>query len=67
MVLDIVQGEGGTLTHQDSGLTYGRDEFEGAEPLEWVTQLTTYNRQRDPFAAYENEPTLRWAYGDVSL
>jgi hypothetical protein len=40
-------------------------EDKDREPVEWVTPLTTYNRQEDAFATYGNEATLSWAYGDV--
>ena len=61
-VLDIVRDEGGILVRRDGG----RDS-EVAEPVEWVTPLTTHNRQEGAFASHGNEPTLNWAYGDVCM
>ena len=66
-VVDIVQNEGGILVRQDGGEICGGSAFEDSEPVEWVTPLTTYNRQEGAFASYGNEPTLNYAYGDVCL
>ena len=68
-VLDVVQEKGGIPVRQDGGKapSYRDPDFENPEPVEWVTRLTTYNRQRDAFAAYGNEATLSWAYGDVCM
>ena len=61
-VLDIVQEEGGSLVRRDRGR-----HSEIAEPVEWVTPLTTYNRQEGAFASHGNEPALNWVYGDVCM
>ena len=61
-VLEIVQEEGGIPVRQD-----GRGDSKDAEPVEWVTPVTSYNRQEGAFASYGNEPTLSWAYGDVCM
>ena len=44
------------------GFRYGK-----AEQLEWVTPVTDYNRLEDVFMHCNNEPMLKWAYGDVCL
>jgi hypothetical protein len=66
-VLDIVQGQGGIPVRQDGAKMYNDSNVKDPEPVEWVTPLTTYNRQEGAFASYGNEPTLTWAYGDVCL
>jgi hypothetical protein len=66
-VLDVVQEEGG-IPVREAGVEMHNDyDSEDAEPVEWVTPLTTYNRQEGAFASYGNEPTLNWAYGDVCM
>jgi hypothetical protein len=68
-VLDAVQEEGGIPVRQVGekmpGPSYCDDRRR--EPVEWVTPLTTYNRQAGAFVAYGNEATLDWAYGDVCM
>jgi hypothetical protein len=66
-VLDIVQEQGGIPVRQDGREMNEYSDFKDAEPVEWVTPLTTYNRQEGAFASYGNEPTLSWAYGDVCM
>ena len=59
-ILGIAQREGGFLVCQDGVERDGKSK--DTEPVEWITQLTTFNRQE---GAYGNEPTLNWAYGDM--
>ena len=66
-VLDIVQREGGILVCQNGRETDCDFEFENLELVEWVTPLTTYNRQEGAFASSGNEPSLNWVYGDVCM
>ncbi len=66
-VREIVHQEGGVLVRQDGGEQYDDPYFQVAEPVEWVTPVTTYNRQEGAFASHGNEPTLNWAYGDVCM
>jgi hypothetical protein len=67
-VLDIVQDGGGIPVRQDGGkVPEDEADLEDPEPVEWVTPVTTYNRQRDAFATYGNEALLAWAYGDVCM
>ena len=66
-VLDIVQREGGILVCQNGRETDCDFEFENLELVEWVTPLTTYNRQEIAFASYGNKPSLNWVYGDVCM
>jgi hypothetical protein len=68
-VLDAVQDGGGILV-REAGEKMERDDYhddsmDAAEPVEWVTPLTIYNRQNVAFASYGNE--LNWAYGDVCM
>ena len=65
-VLDVVQGQGGFLVRQD-GKRMDDDCDEDSEPIEWVTPVTTYNRQKGAYASYGNEVSLTWAYGDVCM
>jgi hypothetical protein len=66
-VVDAVQDGGGILV-REAGVEMQDDSGPmDAEPVEWVTPLTTYNRQKGAFASYGNEPTLNWAYGDVCM
>ena len=66
-VLDLVQKERGILVRQDGGKICGAFALEDSEPVEWVSPLTTYNRQEGAYASYGNEPTLNWVYGDVCM
>ena len=65
-ILQDVQG--GIPVRQD-----GRDIFEcdqcavHIETVEWVTPVTVYNRKKEAFMYYGNEPSLAWAYGDVCM
>ena len=66
-VPEIVQAEGGIPVRQDRWtIRYTSDDM-CPELVEWVTPLTTYNRQEDVFVHYGNEATLDWAYGDVCM
>jgi hypothetical protein len=62
-LLSAVQEQGG-IPVREAGEMHGSED---AEPVEWVTRLTPYNRQKGAFASYGNEPTLNWAYGDVCM
>ena len=53
--VDIVERAGGILVGGEN------------EQMEWVTPMTTFNRQEDVYPSYGNEPSLTWAYGDVCL
>jgi hypothetical protein len=72
-VLRIVQEGGGIPVRQDGGKVPmdGDSDSDYGELVEWVTPLTTYNRQTDAFATYGtgygNESTLDWAYGDLCM
>jgi len=71
-LLNIVRGwEGdGIPVRQDGGEMCDDEDFDDREPVEWVTPLTTYNRQKSAFATLGKsglEATLNWAYGDVCL
>ena len=53
---------------------HGGETFEGCdhcagnvETVEWVTPVTVYNRQKEALVYYGNDPSLRWAYGDVCM
>ena len=66
-VLDAVQEAGGILVREAGVDIHGDHDLVDAEPVEWVTPLTTYNRQEGAYASYGNEPMLNWAYGDVCI
>jgi hypothetical protein len=66
-VLGILQEEGGIPVREDGMVMRGDSDCTDHEPVEWVTPLTTYSRQKDPFASYGNEPTLNWAYGYICM
>ncbi|KAH9984428.1 hypothetical protein BJV77DRAFT_1090619, partial [Russula vinacea] len=68
----IIDKEGGILVAQ--GGTSRRDaieldeRFDSPELLEWVTPMTTFNRQVDAYSTYgEKNLELRWVYGYVCL
>ena len=54
----IVEKAGGILVSEEDG---------EPEYMEWVTPMTTFNRQEGVYPSYGNEPSLTWAYGDVCL
>jgi hypothetical protein len=66
-------GQGGILVRQDGEEIFEEDScYSGqccghAEMVEWVTPVTVYNRQKEAFVTYGNEPSLNWAYGDVCM
>jgi hypothetical protein len=66
-VFDVVKRQGGIVVRQDGGEMDGDSDYDDPEPVEWVTPMTTFNRQEGAFASYGNEPTLNWAYGDVCM
>jgi hypothetical protein len=69
-VLKILQGEGGIPVRRDGGKMPARedyDEYENAEPVEWITPPTSYNRQEDAFLTYGNEAMVNCVYGDVCI
>jgi hypothetical protein len=41
--------------------------FKSPELLEWVTPMTTFNRQKDAYPTYGKMPELRWTYSYVCL
>ena len=63
--MSILQEVGGIRVRQDGRELDADSVYK--EPVEWVTPLTTYNRQADAFAIYGNEAELNWAYGDVCM
>ena len=63
--IDVVEENGGIPVCQGGGK--GDFGLKNPETLEWVTPLTTYNRQEGAFATHGNEPMLVWAYGDVCM
>ena len=68
LAVDVVQAQGGVPVRQDGGSMYGSGpDFDYPEPVEWVTPLTTYNRQEGAFVTHANRPALNWAYGDVCM
>jgi hypothetical protein len=70
-LVDFAQREGGILVARGGGgkATMFDSRFESPELLEWVTPMTTFNRQEDvyPTDGPEDEPELRWVSGYVSL
>ena len=66
-VLDVVQMEGGILVREAGADMQDDPDSMDAEPVTFVTPMTTYNRQKGAYASYGNEPTLNWAYGDVCM
>ena len=66
-VVDAVQDEGGILVREAGVEMQDDPDSMDAEPVTFVTPMTTYNRQGDAFASYGNEPMLNWAYGDVCM
>jgi hypothetical protein len=66
--VDLVQEAGGIPVREDRvELDDDSSSLKDPEPVEWVTPLTTYNRQEAAFVSYGNDPTLDWAYGDVCM
>jgi hypothetical protein len=61
----ILVEEGGILVNDRPG----SDGYSlpGEEQVEWVTPVTSLNRQESAYVHYGNEATLEWAYGDVCL
>ena len=59
-ILDVVRG--GILARQDGRAMYCRGDFDfdDAEPVEWVTPLTTYNCPVGAFASHRDESMLGW-------
>ena len=67
-------GQGGILVCQDGEEIFNEDScyYSGqccghAETIEWVTPVTVFNRQKEAFVTYGNDPSLNWAYGDVCM
>ena len=69
-LVDIALREGGILTYSP-GLEKGEYEsesrYKSPELLEWVTPMTTFNRQEDAYPSYGNQPELTWVYGHICL
>jgi hypothetical protein len=64
-LLDAVQDWGGIPVREACVEMHDDYDSTDAEPVEWVTPLTTYNRQEGAFASPGNERSVSWAYGDV--
>jgi hypothetical protein len=63
----LLNEQDGILVCQD-GLKIFEDcyHLHTTETVEWVTPVTEYNRQKEPFMDYDGGP-LTWAYGDVCM
>jgi len=62
-----VREEGGIVVSQEN---WEIDEVYGCanpERVEWVTPVTTFNRKKDAYATYGNEPQLTFVYADLCL
>ena len=51
------------IVERKGGIVVGGEN----EQMEWVTPMTTFNRQEDVYPSYANKPSLNWVYGDVCL
>jgi hypothetical protein len=69
--VDIAERVGGILVAREGGGNAGEfnHRFESPELLEWVTPITTFNRQEGVYPPPSDhlDPELRWAYGYVCL
>jgi hypothetical protein len=68
--VDIAESVGGILVAREGGGNAGEFDhrFESPELLEWVTPITTFNRQEGVYPPSDPlDPVLRWAYGYVCL
>jgi hypothetical protein len=63
----LVLQKGGILASREDQTIKSDPELGPPEQVEWVTPVTTFNRQEDGFISYGNEPSLTWVYGDVCL
>jgi hypothetical protein len=69
-LVDYALREGGIVTYlpgPEFGGYESESRFKTPERLEWVTPMTTFNRQEDAYPSYGNEPELTWVYGDICL
>ena len=60
-----VLGEGGILVCR--GDSYEADGNERPVKVDWVTPVTTFNRQESAYISYGNEPCLALTYWDLCL
>jgi hypothetical protein len=65
--LDAVFEKGGIPVREDGVAMRGDSNSKDAEPVEWVTPLTTYNRQECPYEYLGNQPPVAYAHGDVCM
>ncbi|KAI0061741.1 hypothetical protein BV25DRAFT_1838889 [Artomyces pyxidatus] len=56
------------MLQQEGGIILRRGHTDRAdEHVEWVTKRTSLSRDKQTYLAHGNEPSLEYAYGDVSL
>ena len=62
-----VLAEGGILVYQGEAYMADDDEYGRPVKVDWVTPVTTFNRQESAHISYGNEPTLKMTYWDLCL
>jgi hypothetical protein len=65
-ITKVVWEEGGIVVFQE-GWEIDPVGYENPEKVEWVTPVTTFNRQKGSYVTYGNEPSVEMAYADLCL
>ena len=70
-VVDIIKSiryKGGIVVCEEGWKIDPEKGYENPEKIEWVTPVTTFNRQKGTYAAtYGNEPSVEVVYADLCL
>jgi hypothetical protein len=69
-VVDIIKNiryRGGIVVCEEGWKIDFEEGYENPEKIEWVTPVTTFNRQTGSYVTYGNEPSVAVAYADLCL
>ena len=67
-IVKYVRYDGGIVVCEEGWKIDPEKGYENPEKIEWVTPVTTFNRQKGTYTAtYGNEPSVEVAYADLCL
>jgi len=66
-IIKIIRRQGGIVTWEEGWEIDPEKGYKNPEKIEWVTPVTTFNRQKGSYVTYGNEPSVEMAYADLCL